>query len=180
MDTMVWTTGITELVAPLDHNDDFVTVSSAKSRKSSGMGFGIIPPDRKTGLALSFSAYTPATLASPLKIPATLLPLLGALIGNDFIPPAKSHPVLFDRHTTPMERIEAVSSAIQRLLSDSLKDIRKGQSNVQRQPQDLTMRGARLQMSLLRLMHCQPQHAIEYTHLIPPKILGRLSKPDQQ
>ncbi|KAF5384471.1 hypothetical protein D9757_006436 [Collybiopsis confluens] len=63
----------------------------AKSNSSSlGFGRGIIPPD-SSNLSFSCVVHTPSSLASFLGIPATLLPLLGALLGNDYSNPNLSN-----------------------------------------------------------------------------------------
>ncbi|KIK61136.1 hypothetical protein GYMLUDRAFT_43226 [Collybiopsis luxurians FD-317 M1] len=67
--------------------------SSNRNRNPSssvGFGRGIIPPD-SPNLSLSFIVHTPSLLASTLNIPVTLLPLLGALLGNDFSNPNLSN-----------------------------------------------------------------------------------------
>ncbi|KAI0645320.1 hypothetical protein C8Q79DRAFT_971053 [Trametes meyenii] len=79
--------------ADLEDDGGFKPARAAKSRKKrpavyQRSGRGIIPPTGEPGpdaqLALTFSVYSPATLAAHLEIPVSLLPLLGALVGNDF------------------------------------------------------------------------------------------------
>ncbi|KAI5990717.1 hypothetical protein EDC04DRAFT_2989029 [Pisolithus marmoratus] len=78
------------LYAGGDDDDDFQTVVRGKTRKrptrQQNITFGLIPPldVPLEDLTLTASVYTPAALASHLKIPITILPLLAALVGNDF------------------------------------------------------------------------------------------------
>ncbi|KAI6112027.1 hypothetical protein EDD16DRAFT_1605755 [Pisolithus croceorrhizus] len=73
-----------------DRDDDFQTVVRGKARKpptqQQNITSGLIPPADVPfeDLTLNASVYTPAALASHLKIPVTILPLLAALVGNDF------------------------------------------------------------------------------------------------
>ncbi|KAI0759967.1 hypothetical protein BD413DRAFT_487111 [Trametes elegans] len=85
--------------ADFDENG-FQPARTSKSRKKrtaaaqQHAGRGIVPPAEAFGagytatpgaqLSLSFTAYSPTTLAAHLEIPASLLPLLGALVGNDY------------------------------------------------------------------------------------------------
>ncbi|KAJ7072600.1 hypothetical protein C8F01DRAFT_1104502 [Mycena amicta] len=89
LDEMIWTAPIVEQ-APLVEEDDFQQVRKPKSKKKPSAattfasGRGIIPPEETSGLSLTFSVYTPAKLAAHLNVPIPLLPLLGAIVGNDF------------------------------------------------------------------------------------------------
>ena len=115
-------------------------------------GRGILPPDALTivspgsetstgtdaRLALSFTVYSPATLATHLSIPVSVLPLLGALLGNDFTgapasddsapPPATTAEIrskgranlqrlFFERRLTLAQRITRVSSTLSSILA---------------------------------------------------------------
>jgi hypothetical protein len=74
---------------------------------------GIIPPDTSCELSLSLVIYTPQRLASHLQISLSLLPLLAALIGNDFT--ADRRPIsqlFFDRNMTMSQRIARVASVL--------------------------------------------------------------------
>src|SRR6266478_6723130 len=74
---------------------------------------GIIPPDTSGELSLSLVIYTPHGLASHLQISLSLLPLLAALIGNDFT--ADRQPInklFFDRNMTVSQRIARVASVL--------------------------------------------------------------------
>jgi hypothetical protein len=92
------------------------------ARKNKGRGYGnedsnsvqgIIPPDTSGELSLSLVVYTPHALASHLQISKSLLPLLAALIGNDFT--ADRRPIsklFFDRNMTVSQRIARVASVL--------------------------------------------------------------------
>ena len=139
--------------------DGFQTVKKGKGRKKrrgveppgqpTVAGRGILPPSALSNadpgqpdeqpLALSFAVYTPSALAAHLDIPVSLLPLLGALLGNDFTgaPLADEHgppPVttaeirsrgraqnlqrlFFDRRLTLAQRIARVASTLAGILA---------------------------------------------------------------
>ncbi|RDB25430.1 Protein asteroid 1 [Hypsizygus marmoreus] len=82
---------------------------------------GIIPPESEAP-TLSLTIYSPQALAEHLKIPVTLLPLLGALVGNDFSSQSESNrrnvqSLFFDRQLSLSQRINRVASTIQTILS---------------------------------------------------------------
>ncbi|TFK74035.1 PIN domain-like protein [Pluteus cervinus] len=108
-----------------DGDDDFQTVRKSKGRRKpdSSFGRGIIPPPGALSLRLTFSSYQPATLASHLQLPVTLLPLVGALVGNDFLQ-AETHRrqvqgLFFDRQLTLPQRINHVALTIKSILAPS-------------------------------------------------------------
>ncbi|KAG5722859.1 hypothetical protein E4T56_gene6057 [Termitomyces sp. T112] len=87
------------------------------------IGRGIIPPDGDDS-TLSLVVYKPDSLAAHLNIPVTLLPLLGALVGNDFTMQSESNhrkvqSLFFDRQLSLSQRITRVASTIQTILSPS-------------------------------------------------------------
>ncbi|KAH9889537.1 hypothetical protein C8Q73DRAFT_737263 [Cubamyces lactineus] len=128
-----------------DVNDDgFKPARSGKKRQKRAAvhqeaGHGILPPsetsEQGAQLTLSFTAYSPSTLASHLGIPTSLLPLLGALVGNDFTgasddsgPPATAVDIrtnrradlqrlFFERQLTLGQRIARVASTLKELLA---------------------------------------------------------------
>ncbi|PIL30994.1 hypothetical protein GSI_05687 [Ganoderma sinense ZZ0214-1] len=143
-----------------DDEDGFQTVKKGKGKKrrqaqagqTQTAGRGILPPDALTvinpdsetstgteaQLALSFTVYSPATLATHLGIPVSVLPLLGALLGNDFTgapvsddsapPPATTAEIrskgranlqrlFFERQLTLAQRITRVSSTLSGILA---------------------------------------------------------------
>ena len=119
---MVWQ--IPDLPQNVDsmNGDDgeFQTVRKPKAkRKVNDLGFcgGLAPPDNLPELSLMVVAYSPGTLAKHLNIPVSLLPLLGALVGNDFSKDSESNSrkiqaLFFDRQLTLIQRIEKVASTI--------------------------------------------------------------------
>ncbi|KAI5119948.1 hypothetical protein M0805_002137 [Coniferiporia weirii] len=105
-----------------DLDDGFQAVKSKKKLGSENIaGVGIIPPDSGV-LSLSASLYTPASLAHHMNLPVSLLPLLGALVGNDYTlqaPPSTSsanpkpsHSLLFERRMNPSQRIRHASATL--------------------------------------------------------------------
>ncbi|KAI0827841.1 hypothetical protein BC628DRAFT_1409424 [Trametes gibbosa] len=157
LDEMVWTVAHAdedagESVYSLDTESDlhdadgFKPARSAKPRKRreavpQRTGRGIIPPDdaREPGaqLSISFTVYSPETLAAHLGIPVSLLPLLGALVGNDFTgsldeagPPATAAEIrsnrranlqrlFFERPLTLGQRITRVANTLGGILADA-------------------------------------------------------------
>lgn len=126
LDEMVWLLPESQDDVPNgDSNGDFQTVRKARTKKKTGTGAGrgIIPPDGDAqDLALSFCVYSPETLAMHLKIPAALLPLLGAIAGNDFSSRSENlrrnvQALFFERHLSLGQRIERAASTIRGILS---------------------------------------------------------------
>lgn len=140
MDEMVWTSLAKDPEASIDGNDDDdgdfqqVFVPKRKKRqlqmKDPKMGRGIIPPDNTTSsdLSFTFTAYSPASLASHLDLPVTLLPLLGALVGNDFSNQSRKRiqELFFGRQMTLTQRIL--------FAADTLRSILTGGSQTKRRP----------------------------------------------
>ncbi|KAH7921099.1 PIN domain-like protein [Leucogyrophana mollusca] len=126
LDEMLWTTVVVEAAAD-DRDGEFQTVAKAKSKKKSTSehrsGRGLIPPDAGSDLTLSVLVYTPSILASHFKIPVTLLPLLGALVGNDFSNQSSTQrnvqSLFFERHLTLSQRIAHVATTLNSILSAS-------------------------------------------------------------
>ena len=104
---------------------EFQTVRKPKAKqKDSGVrsSGGLVPPDNVPELSLTVVAYSPQTLAEHLNIPVSLLPLLGALVGNDFSKDSESNSrkiqaLFFDRQLTLSQRIEKVASTIHSVIS---------------------------------------------------------------
>ncbi|KAJ6497748.1 hypothetical protein C8R45DRAFT_899204 [Mycena sanguinolenta] len=124
LDEMVWTVPTPEEPATVGDDDDFQQVRKSKARKkviNPGSSRGIIPPESTSELSLSFTAYTPTALASHLNLPVTLLPLFGALVGNDFSnqsasPRRNVQLLFFERHLNLSQRITRVATTIQSIL----------------------------------------------------------------
>ncbi|KAJ7125059.1 hypothetical protein C8R44DRAFT_782173 [Mycena epipterygia] len=128
LDEMVWNLPPPEQPPTVEDDGEFQQVRKPKARKkvvNSSVVRGIIPPDSTTaGLSLSFTAYSPITLASHLNMPVTLLPLLGALVGNDFSnqsasPRRNVQMLFFERQLALTQRITRVAATMQSILSAS-------------------------------------------------------------
>ena len=119
MDQMFWSIDSQEDGEDGQLRDDagFVVARKNKARghanEASNSLQGIIPPDINGELSLSCLVYTPHALASHFQISISLLPLLGALIGNDFT--ADRYPtnkLFFDRNMTVSQRIARVANVL--------------------------------------------------------------------
>ncbi|KAF7375869.1 XPG-I-2 domain-containing protein [Mycena sanguinolenta] len=127
LDEMVWTVPTPEEPTIVGDDDDFQQVRKPKARKKAmnpGSSRGIIPPESTSELSLSFTAYSPMALASHLNLPVTLLPLFGALVGNDFsnqsASPRRNVQILFfERHLNLSQRITRVATTMHSILSVS-------------------------------------------------------------
>ncbi|GJE91457.1 hypothetical protein PsYK624_076070 [Phanerochaete sordida] len=114
--------------------DGFQTVVSKGKKKAvsqkSGVSPGIIPPDATSGLQLSVITYSPTALASHLQLPISLLPLLGALVGNDFTGEKEASAttsqetnlqwLFFERSLTLTQRITRVATTLRTILANAL------------------------------------------------------------
>ncbi|KAG6891496.1 hypothetical protein C0992_005635 [Termitomyces sp. T32_za158] len=128
LEEMMWHVPISLEVTSHEEDDGgFQEVRKPKSKRrpvaDKKFGRGIIPPDGD-GLTLSFVVYKPDSLAAHLNIPVTLLPLLGALVGNDLSrqtdPDRRTvQSLFFDRQLSLSQRITRVASTIQTILSPS-------------------------------------------------------------
>ncbi|KAG6866433.1 hypothetical protein C0993_007522 [Termitomyces sp. T159_Od127] len=128
LEEMMWHAPISVEVPSREEDDSgFQEVRKPKSKRrpvtDAKIGRGIIPPDGD-GLTLSLVVYKPDSLAAHLNIPVTLLPLLGALVGNDFSRQPDSdrrtvQSLFFDRQLSLSQRITRVASTIQSILSPS-------------------------------------------------------------
>lgn len=146
MNEMVWTALSAEEVALDDpeSDDGFQTVVNKARKKAIAaqkdvLGWGIIPPEDADDLRLSASVYSPAAVAVQLQIPASLLPLLGALVGNDFTgnkDPTTSnqtnlHWLFFERQLTLSQRITRVATTLRNILNAALIPNGKGKQKLQ-------------------------------------------------
>jgi hypothetical protein len=119
MDQMFWSIESRGTEGESQSEDDagFVMARKNKARghanKTSNSLQGIIPPDTSGELSLSLVVYTPHGLASHLQISISLLPLLAALIGNDFTADRRpTSKLFFDRNMTVSQRIARVASVL--------------------------------------------------------------------
>ncbi|KAJ7244192.1 hypothetical protein B0H12DRAFT_1129829 [Mycena haematopus] len=130
---MMWNVPMPEEPATVGDDDDFQQVRKPKARKkvtNPGSYRGVIPPESTLELSLSFTAYSPTTLASHLNLPVTLLPLFGALVGNDFSnqstsPRRNVQLLFFERHLNLSQRITRVAATMHSILSISTKGKQK-------------------------------------------------------
>ena len=142
LDEMVWL-GTTEDEPEHVMDDGFTQVKNKRKKATTEgvIGQGIIPPNSQN-FSLSTSLYTPSTLAQMMNLPVSLLPLLGALVGNDYTaqssfgtssslantplatpssspppPNTKSfHNLLFEKRLTPSQRISHTGATLASLL----------------------------------------------------------------
>ncbi|KAF8176516.1 hypothetical protein BJ912DRAFT_986797 [Pholiota molesta] len=127
LDEMVWQTPVTEEPEPINvEDDDFQPVKNAKAKRkpvhnAQNLG-GLLPPENTEELTLSFISYSPGTLAQQLKIPVSLLPLFGALVGNDFSKESESNSrkiqaLFFERSLSLSQRIDKVAATMHTVIS---------------------------------------------------------------
>jgi hypothetical protein len=127
LEDVVWTASVDDEVQNAEDDGDFQTVRKPKGKKMSHdpkLGKGLIPPDTATRLNLSFIVYKPSELAAHLKLPVTLLPLLGALVGNDFsnqpsLSQRSAQSLFFRRQLTLAQRIDHVAATLESILTAS-------------------------------------------------------------
>jgi hypothetical protein len=86
-------------------------------------------------MTLGVTVYRPESLAEHFKIPVALLPLLGALVGNDFTSQSESsrrsiQSLFFERHLKPVQRITLVANTIQNILSPAEQKRKKQKHQV--------------------------------------------------
>lgn len=117
MDQMVWSAdsqGNNE-ESRLQDDAGFVVSQRNKAKKQGSEPHtqGIISPDTKDALSLSCVVYNPHGLAAHLQISLSLLPLLAALVGNDFTADRRSMSKLFyQRDMTVSQRITRVANVL--------------------------------------------------------------------
>lgn len=119
-DSMLWlnTAVETTLEPALPEDDGFQTVSKGKKQKRAvdpRFGRGLLPPDVLIDAQLSCEVYTPSSLAAHLKIPKALLPLFGALVGNDYT--NISQTMFFHAKSSPIQHIDRVAACLATLVA---------------------------------------------------------------
>ena len=139
LDLMVWSSLSSMGNDVNDAEDDgFQTVVNSKAKKKANFtqgtsSRGIIPPEDNdgAGLQLTVITYSPASLSQHLQLPISLLPLLGALVGNDFTgekDPSFSTTsqqtnlqwLFFERSLTLSQRIQRVATTLRGILTVAL------------------------------------------------------------
>ena len=161
-------------------DSEFQTVRKPKAkRKVSDVRFsgGLVPPDNVLELSLTVVAYSPQTLAEHLNIPVSLLPLLGALVGNDFSKDSESNPrriqaLFFDRQLTLIQRIDKVANTIHSVISPgsqrrkakhqvgSVMDLIDGTVNALLSRQTTTMGTGEIDSIVDKIVNASLQYAI--------------------
>ncbi|KAF8484106.1 hypothetical protein JB92DRAFT_2821711 [Gautieria morchelliformis] len=130
LDEIVWCTsvkdtGVLPLDSPLPEGEDseFQVVTRKKQKaklkvNQAGLelGSGPFPPSSHilSDLSLVLTVFEPTTFANYVSLPATLLPLLGALIGNDY-----SSFNFFRSNVSPADRVQRVADALSSVLKDA-------------------------------------------------------------
>ncbi|KAJ4496677.1 hypothetical protein C8R41DRAFT_895027 [Lentinula lateritia] len=113
--------------------DEWIQISKKKRPfRNPDLGRGIIPPPNtaSSDLTLSFTVHSPEALSSFLDIPITLLPLLGALAGNDFSNQSAGagkqvQQLFFEQRMAPSARINRVATTLRSILSLAQKHTQK-------------------------------------------------------
>ena len=126
LDDFFWDTSALGDLAPQpkpEPVDDFQPIKRKKGKKHFEINHGIIPPvEDVSKISLACTVISPTVLASHLELPISLLPLLGALVGNDFSasPAARfgKQSLFFDRKVTLSQRITRVSNTIRDTISN--------------------------------------------------------------
>lgn len=123
IDEMTWVVPPSDGLRMSDDDGEFQTVKKSKAKRKivSDVSYGLIPP-MDVVFSLSVTSYAPQALADHLGIPITLLPLLGALVGNDFSKDAESssrriQSLFFSRDLSLSDRIEKVANTIRDVVS---------------------------------------------------------------
>lgn len=130
LDDFLWDTSALGDLAPQPEPepiDDFQPIKRKKTKKHMEVNHGIIPPvEDVSQISLNCTVISPAVLASHLELPISLLPLLGALVGNDFSasPSARfgKQSLFFDRKVSLSQRITRVSYTIRDATSNSAQN----------------------------------------------------------
>ena len=136
LDDMQWSNEPAEIIAEhqQQQGDDFVpVVKRGLSKRSVTSPRGIIPPAACT--SLSMAVYTPASLAKSLKMTVTLLPLVGAIVGNDYGSSHQSY--LFDRKLTAVQRITYTTTTLASILHKLDRPTRKAGTKAPKNVLDL-------------------------------------------
>ncbi|THH13381.1 hypothetical protein EW146_g6832 [Bondarzewia mesenterica] len=124
MDEMVWTTS--ETSEDLEPEDDggFTVARRSKTSKSFASSAnqsarGLIPPECGTNFSLTCTVYKPSDLAAHLRLPVTLLPLLAALVGNDYTADQRrsTQKLFFEHKLTASQRIKRVADTLESIVA---------------------------------------------------------------
>ncbi|KAG5220583.1 Protein asteroid [Salix suchowensis] len=125
LDEMVWSSVETPDDAPEVDDFGFTPAKPKRKKPEARLDRGLIPPDgNELNLSLSMTAYNPSAFSSHLRVPPSLVPLLGALVGNDYtkhspLPQQNIQRLFFDRTSTSVQRIERVATALRSVVTAS-------------------------------------------------------------
>ena len=136
LDDMQWSSEHAEITAEQQQQqgDDFVpVVKRGLSKRSLTSPRGVAPP--AAYVSLSMAVYTPTSLAKSLKMTVTLLPLVGAIVGNDYGTSHQSY--LFDRKLTPVQRITYTTTTLASILHKLDRPTRKAGTKAPKNVLDL-------------------------------------------
>ena len=136
LDEMQWSEPAEASADEQQLGDDFVPVlrrGPSKRSVTSPRARGVVPP--AAYLSLSMAVYTPASLAKLLKVTVTLLPLVGAIVGNDYRTSHQSY--LFDRKLTPVQRITYTTTTLASILHKLDRPTRKAGTKAPKNVLDL-------------------------------------------
>jgi hypothetical protein len=122
LDEMQWSSEPAEAIAEGEQGDGFVPVVRRRSSKRSVTApRGVAPP--AAYVSLSMVVYTPASLAKSLKLTVALLPLVGAIVGNDYRTSHRSY--IFERTLTSVQRITYTTTTLASILHKLDRPTRK-------------------------------------------------------
>ncbi|KEP48114.1 XPG domain protein [Rhizoctonia solani 123E] len=110
LDEISWSSLLDNTSSAPQGRGDRLTSARTKQHSKHKMS-GLIPPDSAGELSLKVTIYHPHNLASYLGLPPPLLPLFGALVGNDFSSPYNAKQ-FFEPQTSSAERIWKVARAV--------------------------------------------------------------------
>ncbi|KAJ3784334.1 hypothetical protein GGU10DRAFT_358236 [Lentinula aff. detonsa] len=132
LQSMVWHALVDEEMIHEEYDEWVPAGKRKRPARNPNLGRGIIPPPNTTScdLSLSFTVHSPEALSSFLEIPITLLPLLGALAGNDFSNQSAGagkqvQQLFFEQRMVSSARINRVSTTLRSILSLAQKSTGK-------------------------------------------------------
>ncbi|KAL1660913.1 hypothetical protein GGF50DRAFT_62115 [Schizophyllum commune] len=125
-DEMVWDAPDLYEDPPAEDDGFFQPVRKGKNKRKpvKAAVAGPLPPEGVPTPPMTISYYSPQSLADLLGVPVTLLPLVGALVGNDFTkqtnnPMYNRQLLFFEKHATPTQRFNTACTAIRSILVPS-------------------------------------------------------------
>ncbi|KAJ3998740.1 hypothetical protein F5050DRAFT_1566541, partial [Lentinula boryana] len=132
LQSMVWHAPVDEEMIHEEYDEWVPAGKRKRPARNPNLGRGIIPPSNTTScdLSLTFTVHSPEALSSFLGIPITLLPLLGALAGNDFSNQSAGagkqvQQLFFEKGMLSSARINRVSTTLRSILSLAQKNTGK-------------------------------------------------------